>query len=67
VWIVGARVGIHQGLEYVIGAHLVDALERRLVTLFQELRGFVPVLAGEQQREGVIFHALAPEVVELGL
>ncbi len=66
VRIVGARVGIHERLEHVVGAHLVDALQRGLVTLLEQLRGFVPVLAGEQQRQRVVLDALAPELVELG-
>ena len=66
VRIVGARVGIHQRLEHVVGADLVDALERGLVALLEQLGGFIPALAGEQQRQGVVLDALAPEFVELG-
>ena len=42
VRIVGARVGIHEGLEHVVGADLVDALERRLVALLEQLRRLRP-------------------------
>ena len=66
VRIVGARVGIHQRLEHVVGADLVDALERGFVALLEQLGGFVPVLAGEQQRQRIVLDALAPEIVELG-
>ena len=64
--IVGARVGIHERLEHIVGAHLVDTLERGLVTLLEQLGGFVPGLSGEQQRQRVVLDALAPELVELG-
>ena len=64
--IVGASVGIHERFEHVIGAHLVDALECGLVTLLEELRRFVPALAGQQQRQRVVLDALAPEFIELG-
>ena len=67
VRIEGARVGVHQVLEHVVRRDLVDALQHALVALLQHVRGLRPALAGEHQRQRVVLHALAPELVQLGL
>ena len=63
----GARVGVHQVLEHVLAAHLVDALEHALVALAQDVGRLRPALAGEHEREGVVLDALPPQLVHARL
>ena len=63
----GARVGVHQVLEHVLGADLVDALEHALVALAQDVGRLRPALAGQHQRQGVVLDALAPQLVHARL
>jgi len=60
----GARVGIEEELEDFFGLDLIAALEHAIVASAQYVTGLGPGLAGEQQGERIVFHALAPKFVE---
>ena len=58
---------IHEGFEHVVRLHLVDALEVALVTLAQQFLRLFPRLVGQFESQYVVFHPLAPDLVQLGL
>ena len=60
----GARVGVHEVLEHVLGGDLIDALQHTLVALAQQLGRLRPALAGEHERQRVVLDALAPQLVD---
>ena len=60
------RERVHEDLEHVVGRDLLAALGGALVTLLQHLARLGPGLVGQHQRDGVVLHALAPQLVELG-
>ena len=65
VRVVDVRVRVHERLEHVVRGDLLDALCDALVALAQDVARLGPGLAGEQQRQRVVLHALAPQLVQL--
>ena len=60
-----ARVRVHQVLEHVLRRDLVDSLQHTLVALLQQVGDFRPLFAREHQRQRIVLHALAPQIVHL--
>ncbi len=64
--VVGGGVGVHQRLEHVLWRDLVQPREHTLVALAQRVGRFSPALAGQQQRDRIVFDPQAPELVDFG-
>ena len=68
--IIGMRIerqheGVHERLEHVLGLALIHALRDVLVALAQDVGDLGPLLAGDDERQRVVLHALAPQLVHL--
>ena len=65
--VVGLREGVDIGLEHVLAAGLLETLALVLVAFLQQLLDVLAVFAGQLQAQHLVFHALAPEIVQFGL
>ena len=59
----GACIGVHQVFEGFVSCYLIDALQNAVVALVENRHRLGPFLAGEQQRQRVVFYALAPQFI----
>ena len=56
---------VHERLEHILGLALIHALRDVLVALAQHVRDLGPLLARDDERQRVVLHALAPQLVHL--